>query len=80
MLPVLAVYIHNCPIKKKWVVDHLVSLLAARVFQEHATEYPADPVLQITGILMDRYVKDQLVDWEVLEERVETYIEGAGDA
>ena len=24
--------------------------------------------------------KNQLVDWEVLEERVETYIEGAGDA
>lgn len=45
MSPGLAVYIHNCPIQE-WVVDHLVSLLAPRVFQEHATEYPTDLVLQ----------------------------------
>lgn len=78
MSPGLAVYIHNCPIQE-WVVDHLVSLLAPRVFQEHATEYPTTLCYKMQSP-MDRYVKDQIVDLEVLEERVETYMEAAGDA
>ncbi|GAB7324659.1 hypothetical protein MBLNU13_g08536t3 [Cladosporium sp. NU13] len=69
----------NCSIQK-WVVDHLVSLLAPKVFQEHATEYPGGLVLKLAVILMNRYVKGQRVDWKALEVRVENYMEAEGGA
>lgn len=68
----------NSPLRKV-IVDHFVTLTSPEVLRKYSAEWPADLALQIALMLMDRYVKDENVDMNALEARVESYMEAEND-
>lgn len=75
------VWQHTAPSSsiRKWVVDHIASLVYPEFIKNGASELPADLVLQIADMLMARRAMWMYGARDVLEQRLKTYMEVEDD-
>ena len=76
------VWQHTAPSSsiRKWVVDHIASLVCPEFIKNGASELPADLVLKVADMLMARRAGGMYLAREALEQRLETYEEVEDDA